>query len=137
MPRPGQTGALLFDKTNVTEFLRRCDIECDTFGLTAGERCVNLPLYCTPDTQDLVEVLPGYIDNDWELLKKDLKSLYSQYDKKKVTLGALTDIMKAGVSSTMDLNVYVIKFAAMAEKLKAKGLLTDAERVRRFAEGLP
>jgi len=37
----------------------------------------------------------------------------------------------------MELNVYIIKFAAMAEALKNKGLLTDGERVRRFAEGLP
>jgi len=77
MPRPGQSGALLFDKTNVTEFLRRWDIECDTFGLSAEEHCVNLPLYCAPDTQDLVEVLPGYLSHDWTLLKKDLKTLFS------------------------------------------------------------
>ena len=63
--------------------------------------------------------------------------LFSQYDKKKVTLSALADIMRAGASSTMELNVYVIKFAAMADALKNKGLLTDRERVRRFAEGLP
>ena len=99
---------MLFDKTNVTEFLRRWDIECDTFGLSAEERCVSLPLYCTPNTQDLIEVLPGYLSHDWALLKKDLKTLFSQYDKKKVTLGALADIMRAGASSTMELDVYII-----------------------------
>jgi len=31
MPRPGQPGAPFFDDTNVTEFLRRWNIECEDF----------------------------------------------------------------------------------------------------------
>ena len=137
MPRPGQPGAMLFEKANITEFLRRWNIECDTFGLSADERCVNLPLYCVPEIQEIVEVLGGHVVRDWPLLQKELKALFSQYDKKKVTLSALTEIVRSGASSKIDLNIYVIRFAAMSEVLKGKGLLTDGERVRRFAEGLP
>jgi len=52
---------MTFEKANITEFLRRWNIECDTFGLSEEERCVNLPLYCVPETQDIVEILGGYV----------------------------------------------------------------------------
>ena len=118
---------MTFEKANVTEFLRRWNIECDTFGLSEEERCVNLPLYCVPDTQDIVEILGGYVARDWKMLQKELKALFSQYDKKKVTLSALIEIVKLGAASKTELNVFVIKFAAMSEMLKVRGLLTDGE----------
>jgi hypothetical protein len=34
MPRPGKAGALFFDKTNITEFLKLWEEECDEVGYT-------------------------------------------------------------------------------------------------------
>src|SRR5579859_68478 len=43
MPRPGEAGALFFDKTNVTEFLKRWEEECDEVGYTDAQKCIKLP----------------------------------------------------------------------------------------------
>ena len=34
MPHPGQPGVPFFDNTNITEFLRRWNIECGDYGLS-------------------------------------------------------------------------------------------------------
>ena len=34
MPRPGQPGALLFDGTGISDFLKDWNIECDEYGLS-------------------------------------------------------------------------------------------------------
>ena len=120
---------MLFEKANITEFLCRWNIECDTFGLSAEERCVNLPFYCVLETQEIIEILRGYIAHDWQLLQKELKALFSQYDKKKVTLGMLTKIVQLRALSKTELNMCIIKCAAISEMLKKNGLLMDSERV--------
>src|SRR5205814_627723 len=72
MPRPGQPGALHFDNTNVSEFLRRWNIECEDFGLTDAQKCARIPDYCTSETKDVVELLDGYKMNDWTKLQSEL-----------------------------------------------------------------
>jgi hypothetical protein len=42
MPRPGQPGALYFDKFNISEFLPRWNIECEDFDLTGPPK---MPTY--------------------------------------------------------------------------------------------
>ena len=69
MPCPGQPGALHFDNTNVTEFLRRWNIECEDFGLTDTQKCARIPDYSTPETKDVIELLNGYKTNDWVKLQ--------------------------------------------------------------------
>ena len=38
MPRPGQPGALSFDGTSVTDFLKDWEMECEEYGLTDAQK---------------------------------------------------------------------------------------------------
>jgi len=76
MPRSEQPGAPHFDGTDITEFLRRWNIECEDVGLSSSQKCDRVPFYCTPDVKDVVELLDGYLEKDWTKLEKDLKEQY-------------------------------------------------------------
>ena len=137
MPRPGQPGALLFDNTNISEFLERWNIECDAFGLTTTERCVNLPLYCIRPTMKLVKAFKGYAARDWGLLQEELKSFFFEEDREKTTVISLLKLVAESAAGKVDLRSYVINFTAMGNELKEQGNLSDTERIRYFAKGLP
>lgn len=59
MPRPGQPGALFFDRRNVTEFLENWDLECSVYGYDSPERCTRLPSYCDKALHKIVKDLPS------------------------------------------------------------------------------
>jgi len=124
MPRPGQPGAPFFDNTNVTEFLRRWNIECEDFGLSDAQKCTRLPDYCTPKTKDGVELFEGYLNNDWANLQDELKALFWQYDKQKNTLSDLNQLIRE--ASSMDLNIYVLKYTAITDALIKGNEVTHA-----------
>jgi hypothetical protein len=118
MPRPGQPGAPFFDDTNVTEFLRRWNIECEDFGLSDKQKCMRLPDYCTPETKEVVELFEGYVNGDWDKLQEELKSLFWQYDRQKNTPAALNQLIRE--ASEIDLNVYVLKYTAITDALNQR-----------------
>jgi hypothetical protein len=49
-------GAFRFDNT---EFLYRCSIECEDFGVTDPQKFIRLPDYYTSETKDTIELLSG------------------------------------------------------------------------------
>jgi hypothetical protein len=134
MPRPGQPGAPFFDDTNVTEFLRRWNIECEDFGLSAKQKCIRLPDYCTPKTKDVVELFEGYLNSDWVKLQDELKSLFWQNDKQKNTPAALNQLIRE--APEIDLNVYVLKYTAITDALIKGNEMSAMQRCKRFLDGL-
>jgi hypothetical protein len=76
MPRPGQPGAMEFNGTNVSKFLKNWNIECDDYALNESQKCIRLPNYCMPSIKDIVKLLGGYETHDWAALQKELKDLY-------------------------------------------------------------
>ena len=137
MLRPGQPGALLFDNNNVSEFLERWNIECDVFVFIPMKRYVNLPLYCIPVTGKLVKAFKGYTAHSWDLLQEELKGFFFEEDREKTTVILLLNLVGKSAAGEVDLRSYVINFTAMATELSSQGNLSDAERVRYFAKGLP
>ena len=134
MPRPGQPGAPFFDNTNVTEFLRRWNLECEDFGLTDRQKCARLPDYCTPKTKDVVELLDGYKNSNWARLQEELKGLFWQYDRQKDTPAALNELIHD--APNLDLNVYVLKYTSITGALVRGKDMSTTQRVRRFLDGL-
>jgi hypothetical protein len=134
MPRPGQPGALHFDNTNISEFLRRWNNECEDFGLTDAQKCSRLPDYCTPETKDTIELLSGYTESNWTTLQSELKSLFWQLDKQKDTTESLNKLIQD--APAMDLNVYLLKYTSISNTLVQKGALSTLDRVNRFLDGL-
>ena len=39
MPRPGEPGALCFNETVITKFLKDWERECEEYGLTDAQKC--------------------------------------------------------------------------------------------------
>jgi len=134
MPRPGQPGALLFDNTNVTEFLRKWNIESEDYGLSDAQKCVRIPDYCTPETKETIELLEGYRIGDWAKLQAEIKGLFWQHDRQKDTTAALNKLIHDAPG--MDLNVFVLKYASITETLVAKSALSTLDRVGRLLDGL-
>ena len=134
MPRPGQPGAPLFDDTNVTEFLRRWNIECEDVGFTKPQRCDRLPYYCTPDVKDVVELLDGYLESDWDKLQRDLKDQYWQNDTQKNTPAALNQLIRD--ASTLDLSIYILKYISITQALLDSNEMSIMQRCRRFLDDL-
>jgi hypothetical protein len=135
MSRFSQPGALFFDNANVTEFLRRWNIECEDYGLTDIQKCVRLPDYCTAKTKDLIEILDGYKQNNWTKLQEELKGLFWQYDQQKDTLAALNELIHEAPNT--DLTIFVLRYTAITESLVTGNEMSPIQRVRRFFDGFP
>ena len=132
MPRPGQP--LYFDGTDVSEFLRRWNIECEDFGINEPKKCARLPYYCSKEVKDVVEILDGYVEEDWTKLEAGLKEHYWQNDTQKNSVVALKQLIAD--ASTLDLSVYVLKFSSITTALITNGEISPTQRCCQFLEGL-
>jgi hypothetical protein len=135
MPRPGQPGAMYFDKTDVSEFLRRWNIECEDYGLTNRQKCTRIGDYCSKDVKEVIELLPGHSDSNWDTLQKELKNTYWQHDRQRDSTASLNQLVKD--APALDLNVYILKYSAISSTLVTKGALSPLDRVGRLLDGLP
>jgi hypothetical protein len=134
MPRPEQLSPLWFNGTDVTEFLRRWNIECEDAGYDDKGKCRRLPFYCEPTVKDVVELLDGYLEEDWAKLENDLKGQYWQNDTQKNTLTALNQLIRD--AHILDLGVYVLKYASITKALVDNNEMSVMQRCRRFLDGL-
>jgi hypothetical protein len=134
MPRPEQSGAPRFDGTDITEFLRRWNIECEDVGYSDRQKCDRVPFYCTPDVKEVVELLDGYLERDWTKLEKDLKEQYWQNDTQKNTPTALNQLIRD--APTLDLSVYVLRYTAITQALVQSKEMSTMQRCRRLLDGL-
>jgi hypothetical protein len=135
MIRPGQQGALYFDKANITDFLRRWNIECEDYNLNDKQKCARIIDYCSAETKDIIEVLEGYADSNWEKLQNELKELFWQYDKQRDSTISLNQLIKD--APTLDLNIFIVRYSAISEKLVKAGALSSLDRVVRLINSLP
>src|SRR5579859_1856522 len=81
MPRPGEAGALFFDKTNVSEFLKRWEEECEEIGYTDAQKSVKLPAYCAEETRIAIRNLGGFEEKSWVRLCGEMKDLFQAHDR--------------------------------------------------------
>lgn len=135
MIRPGQQGALYFDKADVTDFLRRWNIECEDYGLNDNQKCARIIDYCSKETQEIIEILEGYTTSNWDKLQTELKELFWQYDKQRDSIISLNQLIKD--APNLDLNIFVVRYSAISEKLFKTGALSSLDRVIRLINGLP
>ena len=135
MIRPGQHGALYFDKTNITDFLRRWNIECEDYDLNDRQKCARIIDYCSAETQEIIEVLEGYTESNWEKLQAELKELFWQYDKQRDSTASLNQLIKD--APTLDLNIFIVRYSSISEKLVKTGALSSLDRVVRLINSLP
>ena len=135
LPRPGQDGALYFDKMNIIDFLRRWDIACEDCDISDKKKCARIIDYCSPKVQEIIEVLEGYTESDWEKLQAELKGLFWQYDKQRDSTTSLNQLIKD--APNLDLNIFIVRYSAISEKLVKSGALFSLDRTVRLINSLP
>ena len=105
-------------------------------GIMMKKKCTHLPNYCEKTIKDVVKLLPGYISENWTVLQADLKGLYWQHDRPKNTTAALHQLIHDAQAGTIDLNVYVLQYSTISDKLVSQGALSTLDRVNRLLDGL-
>ena len=134
LPRPEHLHTLWFDGTDVTEFLRRWNIECQDVGHDGKAKCERLPFYCAPAVKEVVELLDGYLEKNWTKLENDLKEQYWQNDTQKNTPAALNQLIRDAY--ILDLGVYVLKYASITKALIGNNEMFDMQRCGCFLDDL-
>src|SRR5579859_75902 len=134
MPRPGEAGALFFDKTNVTEFLKQWEEECDEVGYTDAQKCVKLPAYCVKDTQIAIRNLKGYEEKSWAKMCGEMKDLFQAHDRPLYTKEYLNELVGKGQGS--DLKLFIATFQAVSNDLVKREVISKRQQVLEFVAGL-
>jgi len=134
MARPNSAGALSFDGTGVSEFLRRWNNECDDCGFTESQKCSRLPDYCNSDIKEVVELLDGYTSGSWETLQTELKELFWQHDQQKDIITIFNKFIHEILR--FDLNVFIFKYIAISKALVDKNVLSILDHVNRYLDDL-
>ena len=135
LPRPGQDSVLYFDKVNITDFLRHWDIACEDCDISDEKKCAWIIDYCSPEVQEIIEVLEGYTGSNWEKLQTELKGLFWQYDKQRDSTISLNQLIKD--TPNLDLNIFIIHYSAISEKLVESGALSSLDHTIRLINSLP
>jgi len=115
--------ALLFDGRNVSEFIKRWDLECDEFGHTENEKWARFFWYCTDEIAPAIKLLPSYLAKDWPGLQKELKSLFARRDIPEFTVTALTKLVDN--FGKMHFSVFILQYIAMSKALIKRGSPTS------------
>jgi len=134
MPRPGEAGALSFDKTNVTEFLKRWEEECDEVGYTKAQKWVKLPAYCAEDTRIAIRNLKGYEEKSWTKICDEMKELFQAHDRPLYTKEYLNEVVGKGQGT--DLKLFIATFQAVSDDLVKREVISKRQQVLKFIAGL-
>src|SRR5579859_4233602 len=134
MPRPGEAGALFFDKTNVSEFLKRWEEECEEVGYTDAQKCVKLPAYCAEETRIAIRNLGGFEEKSWVRLCGEMKDLFQAHDRPLYTKESLNELVGKGQGS--DLKLFIATFQAVSNDLVKREVISKRQQVLEFVAGL-
>jgi hypothetical protein len=136
MPRPGQPGSLdRFTGANVSDYLDEYNAECELYVVRPEHRTLCLPRYfCTPETKEIITLLPGYESRDWPLLQTEIKKFYWKSDQRKNSLAALNSLVQN--SADLPLNAFILKFTSITNALVADNVLTPFMRIIKLLDGL-
>src|SRR5260221_731731 len=82
---PGICGknSLHFHGKNILEFLTEYQHAAKHANLMNEKKCQELRIYFMKKEKHVLDVLEGYINKDWQELKKELMSLYTSSEEKK------------------------------------------------------
>src|SRR5436190_4412368 len=136
MPRPGQPGALRFDGTGISDFLKDWGLECEEYGLTDAQKYKKLPRYCGKDINEAIQKLDGYKKGDWGVFQRELKKLFWQTDPPKDTAAALFKLIGDTKAGKMSVEIYVLKYTTITDALIRKNAMSKFDHAVRLLEGL-
>src|SRR6266436_6923211 len=68
---------------NILEFLMEYEHAAEHANLMNEKKCQELRIYFMKKEKHILDVLEGYINEDWQELRKELMSLYTSSEEKK------------------------------------------------------
>ena len=136
MPHAGQPGALSFDGNNVTDFLKDWDMEYEEYGLTDVQKCKKLPRYCNKDIGEAIQMLQGYVNEDWTVLQQELKQLFWRTDPPKETTAALFKLIGDAKDGKINVDMYVLKYTSITNALLKRNSLSKFHQRVLLLDGL-
>src|SRR5258708_7399779 len=82
---PGLCGknSLHFWGKNILEFLTEYEQAAEQANLMDMKRCQEIRIYFARKEKWVLDVLEGYINKDWQVLKRELLSLYTSLEEEK------------------------------------------------------
>ncbi len=82
---PGLRGknSLHFWGKNILEFLMEYERAAQQANLMNMKRCQEIRIYFARKEKQVLDVLEGYINEDWQALKRELLSLYTSSEEEK------------------------------------------------------
>ncbi len=83
MPGICRKNSLHFCGKNILEFLMEYECAAKHANLMNEKKCQELRIYFTKKEKHILDVLEGYINKDWQELRKELMSLYTSSEEKK------------------------------------------------------
>lgn len=145
MPLPGERSAPRWrgKEGKLAEFLRSFEVAAKQAKLSDGEMRKQLGLYISKaHTQKLLESLPGFLVS-WEKYKEDILKYFPKADPDRfVTMAMLEKLVdrthkKRPFRKASEFAKYNREFMRRANGLEDKGILTAAEKARKYWKGLP
>src|SRR5258708_22265222 len=83
MPGIHGKNSLCFHGKNILEFLMEYECAAKHANLMNTKKCQELRIYFTKKEKCILDVLEGYINENWQELRKELMSLYTSSEEKK------------------------------------------------------
>ena len=80
MPLSYTSGAPLFTKINVTDFLERFEDIATDYGLSDNRKVRRVQKYCEFGIAQRIQDLNSYEEKDWKGLMKEMKAIYKDRD---------------------------------------------------------
>ncbi len=84
MPPPTTHGSLIFEGSNITEFLECYEDLCTDYRVSEGDKLTRLPRYCIRSIADTVKSLKEWKAQDYSTLKKALLAEYKNEDARQL-----------------------------------------------------
>ncbi len=127
MPSPCREDSLWFQGKDIDGFLSEYKHFADHASLIDERKCQGIQVYFSKKEKHVLDVLKGYIDEDWQALKEELKSLYTLSAEKKMYQPR--DIQwfitkKRDISKLLHFDAYWHEFLVITVGLEARQALS-------------
>ena len=80
IPLSYTSGASLFTKTNITDFLKQFEDMATDYGFSDDRKVQRVQKYCEFSITQRIQDLDSYEEKDWKGLIKEMKAIYKDGD---------------------------------------------------------
>ncbi len=139
MPGIHGKNSLHFRGKNILEFLMEYEHAAKHANLTNKKKCQELRIYFMKKEKCILDVLEGYINENWQELRKELMSLYTSSEEKKTYRPKdmqQFSTMKRKITRLLHFDNYQRKFKVIMVDLEKHRALSEYDCNNYFWSGI-